>query len=205
MARLHNRAIGQGSRGLRAVAGFNAAGFPSVIRVASVVDEKPFPTLYWLIDPDYCLAIDRLEASGWIATVQAKINESSALQQLMALDHQQHIQLRRQFLLDKEQDFLNDSGMESALNERGIGGIADFARVRCFHTWYAAHLVVPNSIGKLIDTLLNDETDLSAVISDLTTMLRKGMKAPLHVQIGEDLVGQPLLLFQYLKPRRSHV
>ena len=78
-----------------------------------------------------------------------------------------------QFLLDKEQDFLNDSGMESALNERGIGGIADFARVRCFHTWYAAHLVVPNSIGKLIDTLLNDETDLSAVISDLTTMLEK--------------------------------
>ena len=37
------------------------------------------------------------------------------------------------------------------LQARGVGGIADFTRIRCLHTWYAAHLVVPNTIGRLLD------------------------------------------------------
>ena len=34
--------------------------------------------------------------------------------------------------------------MQSALDERGIGGISEPTRIRCLHTWYAAHLVTPN-------------------------------------------------------------
>ena len=47
------------------------------------------------------------------------------------------------------------NGMASALSDRGIGGISEPDRVRCFHTWYAAHLVVPNSVGAVIDRLLS--------------------------------------------------
>jgi hypothetical protein len=159
--------LGRTPRGLRSVAAVNAEGAPAVIRVASVVDQKPFPTLYWLIDADYCLQIDRLEASGWIAKVQAVIEETEALQAMMAEDHRQHVALRSQFLHHDERDLLQEHGMESALEERGIGGIADLARVRCFHTWYAAHLVVPNCIGSIVDKLLVGEDDLSSIVGSI--------------------------------------
>ena len=37
------------------------------------------------------------------------------------------------------------------LQKRGIGGISNFSRVRCLHTYYASHLVNPNVIGRIID------------------------------------------------------
>ena len=37
-------------------------------------------------------------------------------------------------------------------DRQGIGGIGDFKRIRCFHTWYAAHLVAPNTVGAMLDT-----------------------------------------------------
>ena len=159
--------LGRTPRGLRSVAAVNAQGAPAVIRVASVVDQKPFPTLYWLIDADYCLQIDRLEAAGWIAKVQSVIEETEELQAMMAEDHRQHVALRAQFLSDNEREFLQQQGMESALEARGIGGIADLARVRCFHTWYAAHLVMPNCIGRMVDILLGGESDLSLIVGSL--------------------------------------
>jgi hypothetical protein len=42
---------------------------------------------------------------------------------------------------------------------KGIGGIADFTRIRCLHTWYAAHLVVPNTVGCLLDEYWQDKSD----------------------------------------------
>jgi len=62
--------LGREPRGLRAIPVADEQGEPLVIRVASVVDDKPFPTLYWLVGADLCLRIDRLEAAGWIARLQ---------------------------------------------------------------------------------------------------------------------------------------
>ena len=59
--------LGREPRGFCDVAAFNAMGLPASIRVSSIVDGKPFPTLYWLIDAELSLNIDRLEAAGWIA------------------------------------------------------------------------------------------------------------------------------------------
>jgi hypothetical protein len=75
--------LGREPRGLRAVAVADADGEPLVIRVASVVDETPFPTLYWLIGRELSLRIDRLEAAGWIARLQARVNGSESLRQTM--------------------------------------------------------------------------------------------------------------------------
>ena len=61
------RLLGREPRGLRAIAVADTDGEPIVIRVASVVEQKPFPTLYWLIGRNLSLHIDRLEAAGWIA------------------------------------------------------------------------------------------------------------------------------------------
>ena len=71
-------------------------------------------------------------------------------------DHDAHITLRDGYLLDEERELLASKNMLSALSKRGIGGISEPDRIRCFHTWYAAHMVVPNCVGEVVDQLLAD-------------------------------------------------
>ncbi|WP_439101100.1 DUF501 domain-containing protein [Congregibacter sp.] len=143
--------LGRPPRGLREVAVVDSEGQPAVIRVASLVNGKPFPTLFWLIEPVLNLRIDREEATGCIAAFQAVIDGDPVLQRAMAEDHHRHIQLRESYLQSSERELLERQGQWSALAERGIGGIADFRRIRCLHTWYAAHLVERNTVGQMLD------------------------------------------------------
>ena len=154
--------LGRAPRGLREIPVVDAHGEPLVIRVASVVDEKPFPTLYWLVGAELCLRIDRLEAAGWIARLQDRVDASTALQQAMHNDHARHREARSRFLSDAERQLLSAKGMQAALDERGIGGIGEPMRIRCLHTWYAAHLVTPNTIGQVVDELLAEGEYLAA-------------------------------------------
>ena len=154
--------LGREPRGLREIPVADSHGEPLVIRVASVVDEKPFPTLYWLVGAELCLRIDRLEAAGWIARLQDHVDASTALQQAMHDDHTRHREARSRFLSDAERQLLAEKGMQTALDERGIGGISEATRIRCLHTWYAAHLVTPNTIGQLVDELLAEGEYLAA-------------------------------------------
>ena len=143
--------LGRPPRGLREVAVSDGQGRPMVIRVASLVDERPFPTLYWLIDPPLCLRIDRDEAAGTIAALQARIDDDEVLREAMREDHRRHIVRRESYLTAAEREMLSARGLWPALAERGIGGIADFSRIRCLHTWYAAHLVEANTVGRLLE------------------------------------------------------
>ena len=147
------RLLGREPRGLREIAVFSGTGDPAVIRVASLVDDKPFPTLYWLIDPELCLRLDRMEASGCIAQLQREVDNSPELRASMLTDHRNHQHTRDQFLSASERQFLSDEGMLDALDQRGIGGIAEPDRIRCLHTWYAAHLVTPNCIGRRLEAM----------------------------------------------------
>lgn len=151
------RRLGREPRGLREVAVAGPDGAPVVIRVASVVDGKPFPTLYWLIDPVINYRIDRAEACGTIADMQARVDADPALQAAMARDHHRHIARREYYLSDAERAHLDVSGQWPAIRERGIGGIADFGRIRCLHTWYAAHLVETNTVGELLQAYWSGE------------------------------------------------
>mgnify|MGYP006270400949 CR=1 FL=1 len=144
--------LGREPRGLRAVAVRDGCGAPRVIRVASMVDGRPFPTLFWLVDPVLSLHIDREEAGGLIARLQARVDGDAGLRAAMARDHERHIALRARYLEAGERRRLEAQGLWPALAERGIGGIANFDRIRCLHTWYAAHLVSVNTIGALLDS-----------------------------------------------------
>ena len=151
--------LGREPRGFCDVSAFNTQGEPAVIRVSSVVDGKPFPTLFWLIDADISLKIDRLEAAGWIARLQRDVDNSATLQEQMELAHEAHKRLRETFLSEAERTLLTDRGMMSALSDRGIGGIKEPGRIRCFHTWYAAHMVETNCIGSAVDQLMASAED----------------------------------------------
>jgi uncharacterized protein len=136
---------------LEAVAVAGDAGTPVVIRVSSLVDGKPFPTLFWLVDPELCYCIDQLEAGGLIMEFQRRIDADVELQQSMFADHRAYITLRESLMQPAVRSRLQKLGFDSALAERGIGGIANFTRIRCLHTWYGAHLVVPNTVGGMLD------------------------------------------------------
>lgn len=143
--------LGREPRGLEAVAVRDKDGVPMVIRVSPLVAGKPFPTLFWLIDKRLNYAIDQVEAMGLIAQLQSQVDESSELQGQMARDHQEHIGLRQSFISLTMKERIQALGYADVLSTRGIGGIADFQRIRCLHTYYAAHLVSRNTVGTLLD------------------------------------------------------
>lgn len=143
--------LGRAPRGLEEVAVAHPDGRPLVIRVASMVDGKPFPTLFWLVDPQLNYRIDGEEAGGLIARLQHRVNDDLDLQAGMQADHRAHIALRATYLSPTVARQVEAGGFAQVLATRGIGGIADSTRIRCLHTWYAAHLVVPNTIGSLLD------------------------------------------------------
>lgn len=143
--------LGRKPRGLREIPLRREQGTPMVIRVASLVEGKPFPTLYWLTDPAISLRIDREEAGGLIKRFQAQVDASPDLQAEMVQDHRHYIDCRNQFMSAQELAELNKLGFYDALQSRGIGGIGNFRFIRCLHTWYAAHLVMPNTIGRMLD------------------------------------------------------
>jgi len=143
--------LGREPRGLEAIAAATDKGSPMVIRVASLVDDTPFPTLFWLVDPGLCYRIDRAEAGGLIKRLQRRIDADPELQRQMGEDHRAHIALRDSYISSGVQQQMEVLGFGEVLSHKGIGGIADFTRIRCLHTWYAAHLVVPNTVGALLD------------------------------------------------------
>ena len=143
--------LGREPRGLEAIEAVDASGRPSVIRVASLVDGKPFPTMFWLVDKTLNYKIDQLEAGGLIAKMQAEIDANEDLQASMIADHQQFIRLRDANMSPDIKARLVEQNYYDALQKRGIGGIANFIRIRCLHTYYASHRVVPNTIGRWLD------------------------------------------------------
>jgi len=145
--------LGRAPRGLQEVAAWYNDE-PAVVRVASMVDQKPFPTMYWLVHPKINYEIDKLEANGLIALLQQKVDADPELQQAMAEDHARYIEARRDFMEEATIAEINSKNLAGAFEGRGIGGIADTSRIRCLHTWYGAHLVMPNTIGNLLSPYL---------------------------------------------------
>jgi len=143
--------LGREPRGLEEIAVRDSSGGPVVGRVASLVDDKPFPTLFWLVDRCLCYRIDQLEAAGVIGELQRRIDTDEGLRSRMRGDHLAHIALRRGYMSPSIRRRLRQLEYRDVFADKGIGGIADFTRVRCLHTWYAAHLVVPNTVGRMLD------------------------------------------------------
>lgn len=146
--------LGRTPRGLEDIAVSGANGDPVVIRVASLVEEKPFPTMYWLVDPKWCYRIDQVEAGGLIKVLQQRIDADIEMQVAMREDHRLYIEQRDVFMTPAVRREIEQLGYTQVFSDKGIGGISDFTRIRCLHTWYAAHLVVPNTVGGMLDEWL---------------------------------------------------
>ena len=146
--------IGRRPRGLYGIAVRCPYGYPQVIVVHPIVEGKPFPTIYWLTCPYLSKGIDRLEAEGLIGKLEEKLRGDDSLRERLAAAHRSYIVERDRLLSSADRRYLEERGMMRSLNERGIGGIADFSRLKCLHLHVAHALVSGNPIGEIVLDLL---------------------------------------------------
>ncbi|MFC0268918.1 DUF501 domain-containing protein [Kushneria aurantia] len=145
------RQLGREPRGLQAVTAEDRHGTPLALRVAPLVDGKPFPTLYWLSSRELTVALSRLEADGVIKRLEAQLADDDALREAYRDSHRAYVQQRWAYIDDAQRAEIERLGFTAALTERGVGGISDWTRVRCLHTQYAHHISDFNAIGDWID------------------------------------------------------
>ncbi|KDE38880.1 putative toxin to DivIC [Nitrincola lacisaponensis] len=145
------RQLGRKPRGIAAIAHATDAGVPVVLQMRSLVANKPFPTLYWLCSQDLDKAIARIESSGWIKSIEAELQQDD---ELRARYHQQqadYVARRWQLMFAEDRAALEAQGFAELFNTLGIGGIAQWDKVRCLHMQYAHHLVAENLVGQRMD------------------------------------------------------
>jgi len=148
------RQIGRMPRGLLGIERRCPHGFPQVVRVHPFVEGKPFPTLFWLTCPFLTKQIDHLEAEGWIKKLDGQIEHDQALAASLREAHRAYITERNRLLSPEDRASLEETGILKDLLEKGIGGTADFMRVKCLHLHVAHALVRDNPIGdRVLDAL----------------------------------------------------
>jgi len=146
-----SKQLGRPAAGFREVVCRRPDGTPAVIRVDSLVLKRPFPTLFWLTDTELDREIGLLESRGLTSEFQNTIDADPELQLALRNDNLAHIELREGYMSDEVRRAIEDLNFYDTFQTKGIGGNANFSRVRCLHCHVAAHLVVPNTIGKMLD------------------------------------------------------
>ncbi|WP_163560641.1 DUF501 domain-containing protein [Halomonas sp. NO4] len=143
--------LGRAPRGIEAVAAVDGAGTPLVLRMAPIVDDKPFPTLYWLCDTRLKIALSRIEAAGVIKQLESRLREDADFLAAYHASHRDYVGTRWHHMSADQRAEVARRGYETVLVERGIGGIANWDQVRCLHTQYAHHLCGHNVVGQWLD------------------------------------------------------
>jgi len=144
------RQLGRSPRGLVGISKRCVHGYPQVVTVSPLIDGKPFPTLYWLTCPFLFHAIASLEAGGMIRQLEQELRVNRGLAERLICAHRSYIEERRRLLSQDDIAFLEEKAILPALMERGIGGIADYSRIKCLHLHAAHALASDNPVGKIV-------------------------------------------------------
>ena len=142
--------LGRTPRGLLGIARRCPYGFPQVVAVYPIVDAKPFPTTYWLTCPFLSRHIGRMEAEGMISVLENRLREQPDLRRALDRSHRAAIAVRRQLLSEDDLKRLEQEQRLDAVLSRGIGGIADWRRLKCLHLHAAYALAQSDPIGDLV-------------------------------------------------------
>ncbi|MGC3875093.1 DUF501 domain-containing protein [Halomonas sp. GXIMD04776] len=145
------RQLGRAPRGIQAITAIDGEDTPLVLRMQSIVDDKPFPTLYWLSSDRLKVELSHIEARGVIKQLEARLKEDSAFLTAYHRSHEDYVARRWQHMTQEDRDLAEQRGYTELLRQRGIGGITNWDQVRCLHTQYAHHLCGDNVIGQWLD------------------------------------------------------
>ncbi|MGB3414662.1 MAG: DUF501 domain-containing protein [Microbacteriaceae bacterium] len=84
--------LGRPVRGVLAIAARLASGTPAVALTAPRLDDgTPFPTLYYLTEPTLTAAVSRLEADGYMAVLQQRLEDYAELQAAYTSAHLRYL------------------------------------------------------------------------------------------------------------------
>ncbi len=144
--------LGRTPTGALEVIAREKSGQPTVIKVSPLTNEIPFPTLYWLTCPKLKKKISHLEKKGLINQWE---KDKKFIEKLKE-DHQRYQSMRMSLLkeLYSEWKKLPESKLK-ILRDTGIGGIRNFAHVKCLHLHYAHFLADNNIVGERVHSLLS--------------------------------------------------
>lgn len=143
--------LGREPRGIVKVAASSADGTPLVLQMRSLVDDQPFPTLYWLCSKKLCKTIGQIEGEGWVKRIEGRLQQEAEFHQRYLLDQQHYIARRWQLMHPEDKQRIDTLDLNALFNQYGIGGITQWDKVRCLHMQYAHHLVDGNCIGEMLD------------------------------------------------------
>lgn len=143
--------LGRAPRGIETVAATDGEGTPLVLRMAPIVDGKPFPTLYWLSSERLKIELSHIEAAGVIKQLETRLRDDPDFLAAYHRSHRDYVATRWRCMSPAQQAEVERLGYASLLRERGIGGIGNWDQVRCLHTQYAHHLCGDNVIGQWLD------------------------------------------------------
>lgn len=143
--------LGRAPRGIEAVAATDGEGTPLVLRMAPIIDGKPFPTLYWLCSDVLKVEISHIEASGVIKALEQRLQEEPEFLEAYQQSHRDYVTARWDAMSDAQREEVTRLGYTKVMTERGIGGISNWHQIRCLHTQYAHHLCGNNAIGQWMD------------------------------------------------------
>lgn len=145
------RQLGREPRGIVKIAAQTKEGIPLVLQTRSLVNDKPFPTMFWLCSKDLHKAIAEIETSGWTKMIEERILEDHDLRAAFYQNHQQYVRNRWQEMVPEDKERLEQLGFIKLFDQYGIGGISQWDKVRCLHMQYAHYLCGENVIGQLMD------------------------------------------------------
>ena len=117
--------LGRAPRGIEAVAAVDGNGTPLVLRMAPIVDGKPFPTLYWLSCERLKIEISRIEANGVIKQLETRLQEDADFLATYHASHRDYVDARWAYMSTEQRQEVERLGYTEILRERGIGGIAN--------------------------------------------------------------------------------
>jgi len=143
--------LGRTPRGIVRIAHQTATGVPLVLQMRSLVDDQPFPTLYWLCSQDLHQAIARIETGGWVKQIEAQLQTDEALRERYLEDQRGYVAQRWALMADEDRARIAELGFTELFAQYGIGGIRHWDKVRCLHMQYAHHLCGRNVIGERMD------------------------------------------------------
>jgi hypothetical protein len=159
------QALGRLPRGVIAVSCRDPEGNPAALKMHCVVDKTPFPTHFWLCHPLLIEKVNFLESQRLVKPLELIIEQTPALEKAFFEDQRRYQEIRNECLTSEGRQFLEEIGiLDKFLHQRGIGGIEDFSKIRCFHMQVAHLISDDNVIGQMLQdefNLLNFNEDLN--------------------------------------------
>jgi len=143
--------LGKEPKGMERITALDSQGQPLALQVAALVNNKPFPTFYWLSSRFLVKELSHLEAAGLIKELEQRLQDDPVLMAEYQQSHKDYIARRWAAMSEETKKEVDRLGFTEVFTKRGVGGIENWQQVRCLHTQYAHHLSSGNAIGRLLD------------------------------------------------------